>query len=108
MNEELSKQVIGIKMLNLLFFNYSSQMLDEMLSIREWKHCWENYVNLKEQTYMQIWELYLTKISYKTQTRLLEIAQKYYGEESMQSYSNAVDMDVLLQAHIEKHNNKKK
>ncbi|MDV4099061.1 hypothetical protein CMT22_17705 [Elizabethkingia anophelis] len=103
MNSELSKEIIGIKALNLLFFNYSNEMLDEMLNIREFKHCWDNYVSLKEQTYMQIWELYLTKISYKTQSLLLEIAMKYYGEEATRSFGIAVDMDVLVQAHIAKH-----
>lgn len=103
MNTELSKEIIGMKAINLLFFNYTSEMLDEMLSIREFKHCWENYVSLKEQTYMQIWEFYLTKISYKSQILLLEIALKYYGEEATRSFENAVDIDVLVQAHIAKH-----
>ncbi len=107
MNTEFNKEMIGIKALNLLFFNYTTEMLDKMKELREFRHCWENYVNLKEQTYMQIWELYLTKISYKTQIHLLEIALKYYGEEAQRSFDNAVEMDVLVQNHIAKHNAKK-
>lgn len=102
MNTELSKEIIGIKAINLLFFNYTQDMLEEMRNIREFNHCWENYVNLKEQTYMQIWEFFLTKISYKGQALLLEIALKYYGEEATRSFENAVDMDAFLQAHIAK------
>lgn len=52
MNTELAKEIIGIKAINLLFFNYTEDMLEEMKTIREFNHCWENYVNLKEQTYM--------------------------------------------------------
>lgn len=52
MNTELAKEIIGIKTINLLFFNYTEDMLEEMKTIREFNHCWENYVNLKEQTYM--------------------------------------------------------
>lgn len=29
-------------------------MLEEMKSIREFNHCWKNYVDLNKQTYMQI------------------------------------------------------
>jgi len=106
MKTELKSEMVGIKALNLLFFNYSTEMLDEMKELREFRHCWENYVDLKKQTYMQIWELYLTKISYKTQMHLLEIALKYYGEEADRSFDNAVKMDVLMEAHIAKHNAK--
>lgn len=108
MKTEVSKEITGIKMLNLLFFNYSQDMLDEMLSIREWKHCWENYMDFKEQTYMQIWELYLTKISYKTQMLLLEIARKHYGDEALRSFNNAIEMNALLEAHVKKHDGLKK
>ena len=104
MNTEFNKEMIGIKALNLLFFNYTTEMLNEMKELREFRHCWENYVNLKEQTYLQIWELYLTKISYKSQIELLEIALKYYGEEAQRSFDNAVKMDILVQNHIAKHN----
>lgn len=102
MNTELSKEIIGIKVLNLLFFNYTTDMLEEMKTVREFNHCWENYVSLKEQTYMQIWELYLTKISYKGQIALLEIALKYFGEEATRSFEHAIDTDTFLQAHIAK------
>lgn len=103
MNKEFSKEIIGIKALNLLFFNYTEEMIKEMRSIREFNHCWENYINFNEQTYMQIWELYLSKISYKTQILLLEIALKHYGEEATRSFENAVDMDILVESHINKH-----
>ena len=106
MNTELSKEITGIKALNLLFFNYTQEMLEEMLQIREVKHCWENYVDLKEQTYMQIWEVYLTKISVKSQIKLLEIANKYYGEEADNHFKNAVTTNALLEAHIAKHSAK--
>lgn len=106
MNTELSKEIIGIKALNLLFFNYTQDMLEEMKTVREFNHCWENYVNLKEQTYMQIWELYLTKISYKGQISLLEIALKYFGEEATEGFEYAIVTDALVQAHIAKHNKK--
>ncbi len=107
MNTELSKEIVGIKALNLLFFNYTTEMLEEMKTIREFNHCWENYVNLKEQTYMQIWELYLTKISYKGQIALLEIALKYFGDEASTGFEHAIGMEALVQAHIAKHNSKK-
>ncbi|PWN60001.1 hypothetical protein C1638_020760 [Chryseobacterium oncorhynchi] len=106
MNTELSKELIGIKAINLMFFNYTQDILEEMKTIREFNHCWENYVNLKEQTYMQIWELYLTKISYKGQTLLLEIALKYYGEEATRSFENAIATEKMLEAHIAKHSSK--
>lgn len=106
MNTELSKEIIGIKALNLLFFNYTTDMLEEMKTVREFNHCWENYVSQKEQTYMQIWELYLTKISYKGQISLLEIALKYYGEEATKGFEHAIVMDGFLQAHIAKHTKK--
>ena len=106
MNTELSKEIIGIKALNLLFFNYTQEMLDEMLKIREFNHCWINYVDLKEQTYMQIWELYLTKISVKGQLKVLEIALKHYGEESTNHFENAVATEKMLEAHIAKHSSK--
>ena len=106
MKKEFKNQIVGIKALNLLFFNYTTEMLDEMKELREFRHCWENYVDLKEQTYMQIWELYLTKISYKGQIALLEIALKYYGEEAERGFDNAIDMDILMQKHIAKHNDK--
>ena len=86
--------------MNLLFFNYSQEMLEEMLDIREFKHCWENYIDLKKLTYMQLWEVFLTKISYKTQIRLLEIAVKYYGAEATKSFDNAVVIDDLVKKHI--------
>ena len=100
MNRNFSKEIIGIKELNLLFFNYSQEMLEEMLDIREFKHCWENYIDLNKLTYMQLWEVFLTKISYKTQIRLLEIAVKYYGEEATKSFDNAVVIDDLVKKHI--------
>ncbi|PWN59227.1 hypothetical protein [Chryseobacterium oncorhynchi] len=108
MNTELSKEIIGIKAINLLFFNYTNDMLEEMKTIREFNHCWENYVNLEEQTYMQIWELYLTKISYKGQISLLEIALKYFGEEATEGFEYAIKVDGFLQAHIAKHTSKNK
>lgn len=103
MNTEKLKEIVGIKALNLLFFNYTTEMLEEMKKVREFNHCWENYVNLNEQTYMQIWELYLTKISYKGQIALLEIALKYFGEEATEGFEHAVKIDGFLQAHIAKH-----
>lgn len=106
MNTELSKELIGIKALNLLFFNYDQEMLNEMLSIREFNHCWLSYVNIKKETYMQIWEVYLTKISVKSQIMLLEIANKYYGEEADKHFKNAVTTNALLEAHIAKHSAK--
>lgn len=107
MNTELSKEIIGIKALNLLFFNYTTEMLNEMKTVREFNHCWENYVDLKEQTYMQIWEFFLTKISFKSQLKLMEIALKYYGEESSNHFVNAIATEKMLEAHIAKHNSKK-
>lgn len=56
---------------------------------------------------MQIWELYLTKISYKGQIALLEIALKYFGEEAKEGFEYAIVTDALVQAHIAKHNSKK-
>ena len=106
MKKEFKNQIVGIKALNLLFFNYTTEMLDEMKELREFRHCWENYVDLKEQTYMQIWELYLTKISYKGQIALLEIALKYYGEEAEKGFDNAIKIDILMQNHIAKHSAK--
>lgn len=106
MNTELSKELIGIKALNLLFFNYDQKMLNEMLQIREFKHCWTNYVDLKKSTYMQIWEFYLSKISVKSQIKLLEIGNKYYGEEAAKHFKNAVITDTILEAHIAKHSSK--
>ncbi len=106
MNTELSKEIIGIKALNLLFFNYTQDILEDMLQIREFSHCWTNYVDLKEQTYMQIWEIFLTKISVKGQLKLIEIANKYYGEEASTHFENAIATEKMLQAHIAKHNSK--
>lgn len=103
MNKEFLKEIVGIKVLNLLFFNYTNEMLKEMKTVREFNHCWENYVNLEEQTYMQIWELYLTKISYKGQISLLEIALKYFGEEATGSFEYAIVTDALVQENIAKH-----
>jgi hypothetical protein len=100
MNTEFEQEITGIRMLNLLFFNYDSDMLEEMMNIREFKHCWENYVDKKEQTYMQIWEFYLNKISYKSQILLLEIANKYYGDEANESFANTVVIDKMLQARL--------
>ncbi|MDR6548491.1 hypothetical protein J2810_004581 [Chryseobacterium rhizosphaerae] len=108
MNTEFSKEIIGMRALNLLFYNYTTEMLNEMLSIREFKHCWENYVNLEEQTHMQIWDFFFNKISFKTQTRLLEISLKHYGEEAAKHYSTAIETDIILQEHIKKHDNLKK
>lgn len=56
---------------------------------------------------MQIWELYLTKISYKGQIALLKIASKYFGEEAEKGFEHAIKMDALVQAHIAKHNAKR-
>lgn len=106
MKVELSKEIIGIKALNLLFFNYTREMLDEMLQIREFNNCWINYVDLNEQTYMQIWEFYLTKISFKSQLKLMEIALKHYGEESTKHFANAVATEKMLEAHIAKQSSK--
>jgi len=104
MNTKFEQEVRGIRMLNLLFFNYDSEMLEEMMSIREFKHCWENYVIKKEQTHMQIWDFYLNKISYKSQILLLEIAKKYYGDEAERSFANALVVDKMVQARVTDNN----
>lgn len=96
MNTNFSTEIIGIKSLNLLFFNYDSAQLEEMLAIRELNHCWVEYLNENEQTYMQLWEFYLSKVSYKTQILLLEIAMKYYGEEAKRSFDNALAVDRMI------------
>lgn len=77
-----------------------------MMNIREFKHCWDEYLNEKEQTHMQIWELFLNKMSYKTQILLLKIANKYYGDEAKKSFENAILVDKMVKEHIAKNKQK--
>ena len=70
-----------INSLDRLFRHYTTDVLDEMLSIYEFKCYWENYVNFDKKIHAQLWEMYLSKISHKSQFLLLEIALKHYSED---------------------------
>lgn len=79
--KNLINEMTSIKSLDRLFRHYTSDILEEMLSIYEFKCYWENYINFDKKIYTQLWKMYLSKISHKSQFLLLEIALKHYSED---------------------------
>lgn len=80
--DNFQNQLEGIKALDLLFYNYTNEQIEEMLQIDDFNYVWKTYIDLEKLTYMQLWELYNTKMNLETRLSLLEIANKYYGQEA--------------------------
>lgn len=79
-------ELITIKALDLLFYNYTDEMLSEMLANREFSHVWDKYIDLDKLTHMQIWEGFLYKMSYEAKSYLISVALKHWGDEAKQNY----------------------
>ena len=80
--ETYINQLKGIKALDLLFYNYSQEQLNEMLQIKDFQNIWNNYLDENQQTHPQLWDWFNYKMNIETKLALLEMADKYYGIEA--------------------------
>lgn len=96
MEKETINDLITLRCLSLLFYNFVSDDIDELRKVQEFNHCWDELLHkakIKKWGSIPDMEFYslFSNVSYETQAVIIEHAKKKYGEEARRGAYYAVD-----------------
>lgn len=101
--KQIADILIGIRCLELLFYNYTQEDFKFLLNIDAFNHTFYKYGNKKTETLesFKAWEIF-NNIGYEAQEEVLTYACNRYGKECAEGFKEYHDMKALMQLHIQK------
>ena len=84
MSEQLTnpaEALIAADALTLFFYNYTQSDIAHLRQVsRAFDHAWKEYIDPKQDTFSQLWELWQSKFAAETRLLILQYAYQQQGE----------------------------
>lgn len=105
--EKFHEQLVTMRALSLLFYNFTREQIDELKKVREFNHEWskiEAYVKRKKSFSIPEERFYLlfAHVSYETQSEIIRVAFEKYEVESRTGINEDQSMKKMFASMIEK------